>query len=136
MENFNTTFLEELYILEPSLKEKETEILALIDRMTLNRPAINIDESFKMELKKTILKEFAMKKTSRVSFFTWWNMALPVSLAAFAGIFMVSQYIGNPQISTTSEPPMLAVETAAPDSMVKNSISLTQSRENLQEKAF
>ena len=63
MENFNKTFLEELYILEPSLKEKETEIIALIERMTVNRPTINIDESFKKELKKTILKEFAVKKT-------------------------------------------------------------------------
>ena len=50
---------------------------------------------------------------------------------------MVAQYVGNPQISTTSKPPMVAMDTTMPESkVVSNSISLNQTREKLQDKAF
>lgn len=49
---------------------------------------------------------------------------------------MVSQYLGNPQLSDVTPQAMVATNTASPESVVRNSISLAQSREKLQEKAF
>lgn len=84
MENFNTTFLEELYLIEPSLKEKESEIITLIEKMTIHRPAVEIDDAFRKRLKQAILQEFSNKKTYTFNLFQWMNIVLPVSLAAFA----------------------------------------------------
>jgi len=45
------TLLEELYLLEPSLREKEDQIVRIIENMQKNRPNIVINEEFKNELR-------------------------------------------------------------------------------------
>lgn len=51
------SILEEIYLLEPSLREKEEKIIKIIEKMQANRPDIQIDDAFKAELKKKILAE-------------------------------------------------------------------------------
>lgn len=49
--------LEELYALDPDLRQKESEIQKIIERMIKNRPEIQIDESFRNELRHKIMLE-------------------------------------------------------------------------------
>ena len=51
------TLLEELYLLEPSLREKEEQIVHIIENMQKNRPNIVINEEFKNELRAKLLLE-------------------------------------------------------------------------------
>lgn len=51
------TLLEELYLLEPSLREKEDQIIRIIENMQKNRPNIVINEEFKNELRTKIMTE-------------------------------------------------------------------------------
>lgn len=51
------TLLEELYLLEPSLREKEDQIVHIIENMQKNRPNIVINEEFKNELRTKIMTE-------------------------------------------------------------------------------
>jgi len=47
--------LEELYIMDPSLKEKEKQLEKIISKMLMIKPDVKIDENFKKELRKKIL---------------------------------------------------------------------------------
>lgn len=60
--------LEELYEIEPSLKEKESDILKMIHAFMDIKPNVKISQEFKSELKKTILSNIANmeQKNSRV----------------------------------------------------------------------
>lgn len=139
MENFNTTFLEELYLIEPSLKEKESEIITLIEKMTIHRPAVEIDDAFRKRLKQAILQEFSNKKTYTFNLFQWMNIVLPVSLAAFAWAFFSLQYLNDPIGET---PPAMSVQTKNENIVEKIATTdaplfeTTTIQEKLPEKAF
>lgn len=51
------TILAELYALEPALREKEDAIIRIIEKMQANRPSIEIDEAFKVELREKVMQE-------------------------------------------------------------------------------
>jgi hypothetical protein len=51
-----THILEELYQIEPTLKEKESELIILIEDMLHSRPKATIDASFKKALRKEVLR--------------------------------------------------------------------------------
>lgn len=67
------TLLEELYELEPSLREKEEYIIRIIENMQKNRPDIVINEEFKNELRTKLLAELSTteKKTQKMG--VSWN---------------------------------------------------------------
>lgn len=54
--------LNELYALDPDLREKESEIKKIIERMIKNRPVVEINEVFQRELRAKILSEIGTKK--------------------------------------------------------------------------
>lgn len=58
--------LEELYALDPTLREKEAEIKKIIDRMIKNRPEVEINETFRSELREKIMREIATMKKPAV----------------------------------------------------------------------
>lgn len=62
--------LEELYALDPTLREKEAEIKKIIDRMIKNRPEVEINETFRSELREKIMREIAATRKSTV-WFPW-----------------------------------------------------------------
>ena len=54
--------LNELYALDPDLREKESEIKKIIERMIKNRPVVEINEVYQRELRAKILREIGTKK--------------------------------------------------------------------------
>lgn len=54
--------LEELYALDPDLRQKEAEITKIIERMIQNRPVVEINEDFRAELRRKILQEISGTK--------------------------------------------------------------------------
>lgn len=65
MQNSIRHFLDELYIIEPHLKNKESEIVSIIDTMMKNRPHVSIDASLKKKLKQEILSTIVTKEIPR-----------------------------------------------------------------------
>jgi hypothetical protein len=51
--------LEELYALDPDLRQKEAEITKIIERMIQNRPVVEINEDFRAELRQKIMQEIS-----------------------------------------------------------------------------
>jgi len=58
--------LDELYALDPDLREKESEIKKIIEKMMKNRPEVEINETFRTELRKRIMQEIATMKKPAV----------------------------------------------------------------------
>ena len=76
--------LEELYLLEPSLREKEQQILHIIENMQKNRPNIIINEEFKNELRAKLLAE--LRPAHIIWNWGWIFAGLSMTaFAAFAG---------------------------------------------------
>ncbi len=65
--------LEELYALDPDLRQKESEIIQMIDMMTKNRPIVDINEHFRAELRQKILREISSTHPSTL-WSRWWPM--------------------------------------------------------------
>ncbi|MDD2487635.1 MAG: hypothetical protein PHS92_04680 [Candidatus Gracilibacteria bacterium] len=53
--------LEELYSIDSSFKDKEKEIIIILEKMALNKPDTGFDENFRIELKNKILEEISRK---------------------------------------------------------------------------
>lgn len=88
--------LEELYTLEPSLRDKEEIILRIITSMQQNQPEVLIDENFKNELREKVMSELKNTKISN-----WqskkssksWNMGwvfVGLSTGILASFFILS----------------------------------------------
>lgn len=79
------SLLEELYLLEPSLKEKEDAIIRIIETMLAHKPEITIDETFRLKLREKIIEEIArsekQKHSKTFSFPSW---IFPTFSTAFA----------------------------------------------------
>ncbi len=58
--------LDELYALDPDLREKESEIKKIIEKMMKNRPEVEINETFRAELRQKIMREIAAMKKPAV----------------------------------------------------------------------
>jgi hypothetical protein len=48
--------LSELYVLEPSLKDREADLIILIEKMTVSKPSLKFDAAFAARLKAEIMK--------------------------------------------------------------------------------
>jgi hypothetical protein len=61
------TILYELYDIDPSFREKEAELVKIIEKLFSSRPDVKMDEDFKRKLKTELLKKIEQKETSLFS---------------------------------------------------------------------
>lgn len=89
--------LEELYLLDSSLKNSEIELVRIISKMIDSKPDTHFSESFKMELKNKIIKQINESKIKKPSFFDnlFRSFVLIASWAIMASFFIM---IISPQI--------------------------------------
>jgi hypothetical protein len=82
------SLLKELYILDPSLSEKEQEIIQIIELMKKNQPKIEINESFRLELRTRLMDsiDYDYIKKTRTSFN--WSLFFSIFGTAFASLFI------------------------------------------------
>jgi len=50
--------LEDIYSLEPSLREREAEVIALIEELLAGQPVVEMSEEFRSSLREEVLREF------------------------------------------------------------------------------
>lgn len=85
--------LEELYALDPDLRQKESEIQKIIERMIKNRPEIQMDESFRNELRQKIMLEIEreMKRQNTPKYWwSWMPVAGALSLCLIASVWIIN----------------------------------------------
>ncbi len=85
--------LQELYALDPDLRQKESEIQKIIERMIKNRPEIQIDESFRNELRHKIMLEIEREMSRQNAPKYWWSwmpVAGALSLCLIAGVWIIN----------------------------------------------
>jgi hypothetical protein len=61
MEKFISDILTDLYKLDPSLREKEGELVSLIRLLISSRPSVDIDEEFKAELRRQLMERIGAR---------------------------------------------------------------------------
>lgn len=84
--------LEELYQIEPGLREKEEDITKIITQMIALKPTVQTPENFKKILKNRLLSEIVQAKTGQVHtknryFRFFWYFLGVGALASFAVSF-------------------------------------------------
>jgi glycine cleavage system protein P-like pyridoxal-binding family len=62
MEKNIQNILEELYLIDPTLREREKELKKIIHTMLEVRPNVEIDENFKENLKNKVFEKITSKK--------------------------------------------------------------------------
>ena len=94
MSSIVNTLLEELYSLEPSLRTKETAVRGLVEAMIASEPQIEIDETFRKELRAKIMNEIAENQKPS---WNWWPMVSFACLCLVVGVwFSGEKDITNP----------------------------------------
>ncbi len=81
--------LDELYVLDPGLKNKEVQLLKILNEMVANKPDIHMDAAFKEELHQKIMTEIAHEKMNRSSM-TWQTIFSDKRFFALASIAIVA----------------------------------------------
>ncbi len=92
--------LEDLYLIDPSLKAHEQKLITLIDELMKSKPDTHFDESFARELKKKLLLQPAAV-AEKASF--WSFLAMPrlaFTGGAFALVLAVAVLVSQPDPSS------------------------------------
>lgn len=76
--------MEELYSLEPSLRNKEKAVRSLIEAMIANQPNVEINDAFRKELRERIMKQI---QTSKKTSWNWWPMVSFACLCLVVGVW-------------------------------------------------
>lgn len=98
--NINT-LLEELYALEPNLKNHEKEIVRIIKAMMKNAPRVDIDESFRAKLRAKIQSEIGTVPTGST-----WSWGWP-TLSGFLACALLGVFVWNTQFAPATNPSAL-----------------------------
>jgi hypothetical protein len=94
MSSIVNTLLEELYALEPSLRTKETAVRGLLEAMIASEPHIEIDETFRAELRAKIMQEV---RDNRKPSWNWWPMMSVACFCLVVGVwFSLGRDVVNP----------------------------------------
>ena len=99
------TFLEELYALDPGLRQKEEQLLKILADMIASRPDIEFNDAFKAELRNKILLQIAEEKKRRKAGGIDWNSILMGFFLGGASIafasFAVFQFVAPASLHPT-----------------------------------
>ena len=85
MEQHILDILNDLYELDPGLKEKEDELKKIIKELLSSKPVVEIDEEFKNKLKNELIEK--LKTNKKKGFFAWFSSP---KLTAVASIFSIA----------------------------------------------
>lgn len=102
--------LSELYTLDPSLRDEEKTLIAILEKMLRARPAVKVDELFAQNLKRTLMDVPIQKKSNFISYFSSMikKPVLFAGAATLGAVLLVSAYVLN---ATTSR---YAFQTSVP----------------------
>ncbi len=89
--------LSELYALDPSLREEEKMLIAILEKMLRARPAVKVDEVFAQNLKRALMSHPFQKKQNFISYFSSMvkKPVLFAGAATLGAVLLVSAYVLN-----------------------------------------
>lgn len=82
-------FLLELYIMDPSLREHETQLIELISRMLQEKPDVKVDETFVSELRMRLVGESIQSHSFLSRFFMNHNVPAMIGAGAALSLLLV-----------------------------------------------
>ncbi|MBN1698234.1 MAG: VWA domain-containing protein [Spirochaetales bacterium] len=110
--------LNDLYEVDPSLKEKETELKKIIEKLVSSKPDVTMDEEFRKTLKKRLLREFTDKSHPVTEWLGRHGMKIAVTAAAavFCAVFGFAVFI--PLWQTMKSEDTINTYTGPPEGMI------------------
>ncbi len=91
--------LEDLYRIDPSLRNEEAELKKLIDELIKSRPDAEPDADFKARLKAELLSKMEKKDHKKVSFFIMHRKAFVGAAGLAAALVLVLTFAVRPELS-------------------------------------
>ena len=103
MENIEK-ILNELYIIDPSLKEREGEVRKIIESLLASKPEIIIDNNFVSQLREKLIEKLIMNKSSVFDIFMKKIDFVPaISIVSVLAILVIAPLIYYSVITPTSD---------------------------------
>ncbi|MCX6744677.1 MAG: hypothetical protein NTX82_04095 [Candidatus Parcubacteria bacterium] len=99
MDNDIKNFLEELYQLDPDLKNHEADLVKIISTMLQNKPDTKFDEQFKQRLRTELLAKIEELKKNKVKTGFWQNLKLWQGLSVASIAAVITLVVLLPSIS-------------------------------------
>lgn len=98
-----SAILKDLYTLDPSLKERDTEVQALITTLIEARPEVPLDPTFVRTLHHELTTPTQHPHTAPNHSLRWWFVHLaPVGVVAVLSLTLVPQFMHAPTVPTSS----------------------------------
>ena len=107
--------LEDIYTLEPALRDRDAEVRALIASLQAHKPAIKIDEDFARSLRAKLLAAPTVSPLKNQAILSpWMRYLAPVGVMALLLLILVPGYLGQ-QTPDTALKPATMQSTLAPE---------------------
>jgi len=118
MENNIKKILEDIYKMDPTLKNKENEIILIIENLIKNKPNIIFDENFAIKLRQKLMQNFKTLKNNKkeplIQFNFFKKLTFALSGAAIAILIIIPSIYLLQKKQTTSSPQQIALFTSPP----------------------
>ncbi len=85
------TMLNDLYTLDPSLRERDTDVRNIVHALITHKPAVTIDSVFVTDLRRTLL---TTPRSIPSPWYTWFAHAAPVGVVALIMLMIVPAFTG------------------------------------------
>jgi hypothetical protein len=102
--------IEDIYTLEPTLREQDTEVRALVASLVSAKPAVSVDDTFVQSLRREILTKVAPAPKAIPSPFMMY--LAPLGAMAVLILMLVPGYLSHsPALMPVSEPEQMSTES-------------------------
>ena len=109
--------LADIYALDPTLRERDTEVRAVVSELLKNRPTVKVSEVFAQNLRAKLLTPKAVPALRPQSIPSpWMRYLVPLGALAVLLLMLVPNYVGQPTVYDSVTPSVAPV--GAPDAFV------------------
>ncbi len=128
--------IEELYTIDPSLKESSADIRVLVSALIASKPEVTISATFIENLRKELLWKaegsLRAKKAHVVSPFSWWLIRLaPIGAFAVLMLMLLPEPAGSPTTTPSYIDTYRQIETSDSDAMFKSTLTAPETQTQL-----
>lgn len=124
--------LADIYALDPKLRERDTEVRAMVSELLANKPTVKINENFAQNLRAKLLTPQAVPALRPQAIPSpWLRYFVPLGAVAVLLLMLVPNYVGQPTVYDNVAPSVAPV--GAPDAFVAPEAkrSMDQSQESV-----
>ncbi len=130
MQDLLENILNDIYTLDPSLREQEDDVRALVMAFLAEKPKIQVDKQFAKNLRESLVASKLIEKKTTQNTLSWWMYLTPVGVAAVI-ILMLTPKIPS-SVVPTAIPESPIMENSAESEMVPEFYDATNAKRSVE----